>query len=101
MGILDTLFVSSKNSLQECLVKGAKIIDVRSSSEYQSGHVKGSLNIPLNMIESHESELKKMKVKIIFCCASGNRSGQATKKMKEKGIDCINGGSWLNLNSLS
>ena len=99
MGLLDVLFRSTKNSLKDDLINGAMVIDVRSPSEYQSGHIKGSLNIPLNIIESHESELKKMKVKIIFCCASSNRSGRATNKMRDKGIDCINGGSWLYLNS--
>ena len=31
-------------------------------------------------------------------CASGNRSGQATRFLKEHGVDCSNGGSWLDVN---
>ena len=95
---MDLLFEKSKD-LKEELLNGAKVVDVRSPEEFEGGHVKGSLNIPLNTITSNELRLKEMKSKIIFCCASGNRSGQATSIMKSKGLDCINGGSWLNVNS--
>jgi rhodanese-related sulfurtransferase len=37
---------------------------------------------------------------IIFCCASGNRSGQATHYFQSIGVDCENGGSWLDVNYL-
>jgi len=37
---------------------------------------------------------------IILCRASGNRSGQASAYLRQFGIDCENGGSWLNVNAL-
>jgi rhodanese-related sulfurtransferase len=74
------------------------IIDVRSPQEYFGGHVQGSINIPLNEIESRVEEIKKMTPPIILCCASGMRSGQATMYLQSMGIDCVNGGSWLHLN---
>jgi rhodanese-related sulfurtransferase len=98
MGIMDLLFGKSQN-LKEELLKGAKVVDVRTPAEFQGGHVKGSINIPLNTIASNELKLKEMNAKIIFCCASGGRSGQATSMMKQKGVDCMNGGSWLSVNS--
>ena len=96
MGIMDLLFGKSQD-LKEELLKGAKVVDVRTPAEFQGGHVKGSVNIPLNTIASNELRLKEMNAKIIFCCASGNRSGQATSIMQSKGLDCINGGSWLHV----
>lgn len=71
------------------------IIDVRTPAEFMSGHVVGSVNIPLQNIIDHVEEIKQMKEPIIFCCASGNRSGQAAHYFKSLGVNCENGGSWM------
>ncbi|MFM7661076.1 MAG: rhodanese-like domain-containing protein [Bacteroidota bacterium] len=71
------------------------IIDVRTPAEFMGGHVVGSLNIPLQNIIEHIEEIKQMKEPIIFCCASGNRSGQAAHYFKSLGVNCENGGSWV------
>jgi len=71
------------------------IIDVRTPAEFMGGHVVGSLNIPLQNIIEHVEEIKQMKEPIIFCCASGNRSGQAAQYFKSLGVNCENGGSWV------
>lgn len=76
------------------------IIDVRTPHEFIRGHVPGSINIPLNEIPRHLEEIKSMRQPIILCCASGNRSGQATKILVSHGIDCANGGPWIEVNSL-
>lgn len=75
------------------------IIDVRTPAEFMGGHVAGSINIPLNEIPTKVDEIKAMEQPIILCCASGNRSGQATMFLKQFGIDCSNGGSWLMVNA--
>lgn len=74
------------------------IVDVRTRAEFSGGHVNGSINIPLQEIVEREEELHNLKQPIIFCCASGNRSGQATAYFKSKGFDCENGGSWMDVN---
>jgi rhodanese-related sulfurtransferase len=74
------------------------IIDVRSNAEFSGGHVAGSLNIPLSEIPAKLNEIKAMQQPIVLCCASGNRSGQATMFLKQNGIACENGGSWLDVN---
>jgi rhodanese-related sulfurtransferase len=71
------------------------IIDVRTPAEFMGGNVSGSLNIPLQTILDHVEEIKQMKEPIIFCCASGNRSGQAAQYFKSLGVNCENGGSWM------
>jgi len=76
----------------------ATIVDVRTPVEFIGGNVKGSINIPLNEILKRLDDLKKMK-NIILCCASGNRSSQATVLLTHNGIKCENAGSWLNINS--
>jgi phage shock protein E len=75
----------------------ATIVDVRTPEEYSTNHVKGSINIPLHELPFKLDAFKKMQ-HIVLCCASGGRSGQATQFLKQNGIDCINGGSWLTVN---
>ena len=74
------------------------IIDVRTPAEFMGGNVAGSINIPLNEIQLRVSEIKQIQQPIVLCCASGNRSGQATAFLRSNGIDCETGGSWSDVN---
>ncbi len=82
------------------LVKdGATIVDVRTKEEYQQGHIKGSINIPLNNLPNHYSKIKKEKP-VITCCASGMRSASAKGLLKSNGFNEVhNGGGWMSLQS--
>lgn len=79
--------------------KGAMIIDVRSPAEFQTGHIKGSINIPVDQISKKASDLKKKNKAIITCCLSGGRSGSARSILAAAGIECYNGGPWQSLQS--
>ncbi len=74
------------------------IVDVRTPEEFIGGNVGGSFNIPLQEIQQRLDEIKSMRQPIILCCASGNRSGQAAAFLQGCGIDCENGGSWMDVN---
>lgn len=74
------------------------IVDVRTREEFMGGHVANSINIPLNEIEERLEEIKSFPTPLILCCASGGRSGQAEYYLSQQGIECLNGGSWLNVN---
>jgi len=87
--------------LSELIRTGATIVDVRSPGEFDSGHVKGSINIPLEQILANIETLKNHK-QIIVCCRSGNRSGQVQRVLESKGFKNVtNGGSWQNVNQNS
>ena len=47
----------------------------------------------------HVEEIKAIQMPIIFCCASGQRSGMAAQYFKEQGVKCSNGGGWRELQS--
>lgn len=80
----------------------ARIIDVRSPMEFQAGHVVTSENIPLQDIPLRIEELRQEPRTLILCCASGNRSGQATAFLRSQGIEnAVNGGSWYDVNFIS
>ena len=74
------------------------IVDVRSHEEFMGGHVANSINIPLQTIPARIEELKGLNTPVVLCCASGNRSGQAHYFLSQHGLDCHNGGSWLEVN---
>ncbi|MFY7938548.1 MAG: rhodanese-like domain-containing protein [Flavobacterium sp.] len=81
--------------------KKGTIVDVRTPSEFMGGNVVGSINIPLQEIQQRMDELKNLKQPLVLCCASGNRSGQATQFLSHHGFECCNGGSWLDVNYYS
>lgn len=60
------------------------IFDVRKKSEYDSEHVVGAINVPLNQINEHLSEFPKDKPFVIHC-AGGYRSMVATSILKQRG----------------
>lgn len=98
MGLLSMLgFGGKSESVAEFIKKGAVIIDVRTPEEFQGGHIKGSKNIPLNMISSKINEIKTLNKPVIACCASGMRSAKAASILKSNGIEVLNGGGWSNL----
>jgi phage shock protein E len=98
LNFLKALFgIGPKVNFAELVVKGAIIIDVRSKHEYQEGHIKGSVNIPLKNLNEHLFKLNKVKP-IITCCASGARSATAKSFLKSNGFsEVYNGGSWQRL----
>jgi rhodanese-related sulfurtransferase len=82
---------------QALMQKGAIILDVRTKNEFQSGHIKGAVNIPVQTLGSNLSKLKKDRP-IITCCASGMRSASAKSILQSNGFNEVyNGGSWASL----
>ncbi len=62
------------------------VFDVRKKSEYDSEHVVGAINIPLNQMNEHLSEIPKDKPFVIHC-AGGYRSMVASSMLKQRGWD--------------
>ncbi len=90
------MFKKVRENLKTYLNAGAVIVDVRSPAEFQSGCVPGSINIPLQNLQSKAAQLDKSKP-ILLCCASGARSGAAETILKTLGFQAINAGPWNNL----
>jgi phage shock protein E len=82
---------------KQLIKDGAVILDVRTKVEYQQGHIRGSMNIPLQLLDHNLSKLNKDKP-VITCCASGMRSGSAKMILRSKGFSQVyNGGGWMSL----
>ncbi|SMC00159.1 Rhodanese domain protein [Hymenobacter roseosalivarius DSM 11622] len=63
------------------------ILDVRTPAEYATGHVRGAKNLDFRApnFAQQIAHLDPIKTYLLYC-ASGNRSGQATKLMQTEGF---------------
>jgi phage shock protein E len=92
------LGLGPQTDFKTLLKQGAIIIDVRSKSEYASGHVTGAINIPLDKLGNHLHLIKDKNQPIITCCASGVRSSSAKSWLLANGYTRVyNGGGWSSL----
>lgn len=67
--------------------KKVQLIDVRTSNEYKSGHLKGSKNIDFfsGNFNAEFNKLNKEKTVYLYC-RSGSRSRHASKKLAAMGF---------------
>ena len=99
MNILQQLFGGGpKADIKATIAEGAFLVDVRTPGEFLEGHVKGSVNIPLDSL-THQLAKFKNKKNIIVFCRSGNRSVQAKLILEQNGFtNVVNGGTWDHVN---
>jgi phage shock protein E len=73
---------------------GALLIDVRSASEHESGHIEGSLNIPHTEIETLAEAIGADKDRqVVLYCRSGRRSGHAQEQLTKMGFTNVFNGT--------
>lgn len=96
MSILKKIFNKQEEvNYKELVGRGAVVLDVRGKSEFVSGHVKGAINIPLDVLGSRLHELGAKDTEIITCCLSGGRSSMAKSILYAAGYTNVhNGGGW-------
>ena len=87
------------NNIKEFIDNNAVIIDVRSESEFNSGNLEGSVNVPLKDLMYRVNEFKKDK-KYITVCTVGMRAESAKKFFKKRGFQVVNGGRWSTIKDL-
>ncbi|HRZ97506.1 MAG TPA: rhodanese-like domain-containing protein [Paludibacter sp.] len=92
------LGIEPKVSLIDLVNEGAVILDVRTKGEFTQGHIRGSINIPVENLSSNLNKFKGKSKPIITCCASGSRSAYAKGILTSNGFTNVhNGGAWISL----
>ncbi len=91
------LGIEPKVDFKQLLSSNAVVVDVRTPEEFRAGHLPGAVNIPLDRLPNHVSDLKKRNAPVIAVCRSGARSQAATEILQKNGIEAYNGGSWTSL----
>lgn len=96
-GVLVVLFVAfrrielvSPNRARRLLEQDGKIIDVRNRSEYQAGHLRGALNIPLGELKERiGQESKDLNQPLLLHCLGGGRSALAKRMLRQMGYRTV------------
>jgi len=88
-------FVSAEVARKQ-LAQGALVIDVRSTAEFEGGHLPGAINVPLDELEqSLPRHVKDKNQVLLLHCLSGTRSGIAKRQLADMGYPNV-----FNLGSL-
>lgn len=74
---------------------GAVVIDVRTPSEFESGHLENALNIPVSELAQADLSFLSHSDDVVVYCRSGNRSGAAHKILVDMGYRNIHNGGGL------
>lgn len=76
------------DKLRELVENNAFIVDVRERMEYENGHIKGTVNIPLSELRVRYKEIPKDKP-VYLHCRTGQRSYNAVVALKNLGFDNV------------
>jgi rhodanese-related sulfurtransferase len=71
------------------------ILDVRTPAEFETAHIDGSYNVPLDVLDDRGSDVARQLDQshgIVLVCRSGQRAGQAAELLQSEGVT---GGSVL------
>ncbi|HKK78017.1 MAG TPA: rhodanese-like domain-containing protein [Phaeodactylibacter sp.] len=99
-GILNQMFDNGTQADIKAMVEdGALLLDVRTPSEFNNGHAKGAVNIPLQELNNHIAEIKAKGKPVVAYCRSGNRSGMAAQLLQRHKIEAVNAGSLGQVNA--
>lgn len=64
----------------------ALLVDVRTPGEYETAHIAGSLNLPLDQVDAHLQHIVSAAGGgMVIVCQSGNRAGQCQTRLAAAG----------------
>ncbi len=69
---------------------GVKLLDVRTPGEFQSGHIDGSVNVPLDQIDSNLDRIVDgSSGRMVVICQAGGRASEAAGKLSAGGASDV------------
>jgi rhodanese-related sulfurtransferase len=67
--------------------RGPRLLDVRTPAEFESAHIPGAYNVPLDLLREHRNELlAHLDEDVILICHSGARASQAEQSLAQAGL---------------
>jgi phage shock protein E len=80
---------TSPEEARRLVNEGATLLDVRSATEFASGHLTGAKNIPVGELSEHLSQLPDKRAPIVVYCRSGGRSSRAKQILEGAGYAAV------------
>ncbi|SDN06214.1 Rhodanese-related sulfurtransferase [Lentzea albidocapillata subsp. violacea] len=66
---------------------GPRLIDVRTPGEFETAHIPGSYNVPLDLLREHRDELRAhLDEQVVLICRSGRRAVEAEQALAAAGL---------------
>ena len=67
-----------------------RVLDVRTPGEFESAHIAGAYNVPLNLLREHRDEIvKHLDEDVVLVCRSGQRATQAEETLRAAGLSNV------------
>lgn len=64
------------------------LLDVRTPAEYETAHIVGAYNVPLDVVRQHRAEIReRLDGDVVFVCRSGQRATQAEEVLRGEGLE--------------
>lgn len=64
-----------------------RVLDVRTPGEFETAHIPGAYNVPLDMLREHRQEiLAHLDQDVVLVCRSGQRASQAEEALRTAGL---------------
>lgn len=64
-----------------------RLLDVRSPAEYETAHIRGSVNIPADELDEVIGDLRQVGAELVVVCHSGARAAKACDRLRIGGVD--------------
>lgn len=84
--VVDDKRIASNDAERLVRLHGARILDVRTTTEFRAAHIPGSYNVPLDQIAEHAVELSRVDEPVILVCRSGARAARAEAALRMCGM---------------
>jgi rhodanese-related sulfurtransferase len=66
-----------------------RVLDVRTGGEFESVHIPGSYNVPLDTLGEHAHDLADVAHPVVLVCQSGGRASRAHQTLTAAGKDTL------------
>jgi len=64
-----------------------RVLDVRTPGEFETAHIAGSYNVPLDLLREHREEITQhLDEDVVLVCRSGQRAAQAEETLRDVGL---------------
>lgn len=89
---MSTAAVVSAAELRELMASptSPRVIDVRTSGEFETVHIAGAYNVPLDLLREHRDEIRAhLDEQVVLVCQSGQRAAQAEDALRAGGLSNV------------
>ena len=64
-----------------------RVLDVRTPGEFETAHIAGAYNVPLDLLREHRDEIiRHLDEDVVLVCRSGQRAAQAEETLRNAGL---------------